>query len=156
MSKKRTQAERKANPRGPSWPAPATCPPELEGDGLLTWLRENASESVPSDAQLAAVKLIGADCIADVPYYAHGLHEQSLFTASVEDVRMYFNEHAPDAVFSEEGARLNGLCRRRAERHGFPITRWAMWGVHQARTMDEVRRAIGPCPLSPEQLRAVT
>jgi hypothetical protein len=150
MSKKRNGSSSR---RRKTRQVPATCPPQFEGDALLEWVRKNEPQRAPSDAQLAAVKLIGADYIATVPFHQHGLDDAHLFTASVEDVRAYFAEHDPDAVFTDEGARLNALCRRRAERHGFTTARWAMWGIHHARSLADVRRVIGPS--RDDQLRAV-
>jgi len=106
--------------------APAKVPPsELEGDALLGWLCEH--DQAPSDVELAAVELIGADTIADVPFHHYGLYDESIFTGSVDDVRTYFEREAPDAIFSDDAARLTGLLRTHAEAHNLPSSRWAQW-----------------------------
>jgi len=101
-------------------------PSQLEGDGLLAWLRESAPDRIPTEAELAAVELRGIDCIADVLYHRHLLYEDALYTVGVEDIRAYFQREAPAAVLSDDGARLNGLHRERAEREHTPLARWDM------------------------------
>ncbi|HXQ30128.1 MAG TPA: hypothetical protein VN848_12780, partial [Gemmatimonadales bacterium] len=54
------------------------------------------------------------------------LYEDALYSAGVDDVRAYFQREAPAAVFSDDGARLNGLHRERAEREHTPLGRWDM------------------------------
>ena len=73
------------------------------------------------------MELVGADCIADVPYGHHYLFEPTLLAASVIDTRAYFAREDPDAIFTEDGARLCGLLREHAERHGLPGARWGQW-----------------------------
>jgi hypothetical protein len=98
-------------------------PPQLQGDALLAWLRENAHEHLPTDAELAAVKLIGMDCT--IQAHAEWLYAE-LWHASVDEVRAYFEREAPDILQSDAGSRLNGLHRQRAERDGSPLARWGM------------------------------
>ena|SRR5271165_2646622 len=96
-----------------------------EGDGALAWIRANAPDCV-TDAELASVELQGIDLVADVPFHHHVLYDQSLITASVDEVRAYFTREAPDTLQSDDGARLNGLHRERAERDNTPGGRWGM------------------------------
>ena len=100
-------------------------PDNLEGDGLLKWLRENQSAYLPSDDQLAAVRLIGDDCIARHQWLFALAYDDLSPDTDIETVRAYFQKD-PYAVFSDDGARLNGLHRELAERHNLPNGRWGI------------------------------
>jgi hypothetical protein len=97
-------------------------PPQLEGDALLAWLREHDPDHAPTDDELAAVELIGADVTSESPEWLYA----ELWHAGADEVREYFEREASDIVQSDAGARLNGLHRERAERDGLPSGRWDM------------------------------
>ncbi len=128
MSRKRAVADRK---QSVSDAAPDTStetpPPQLEGDGLLRWLRNARSVFLPTADQLAAVNLHGEDCIVRYPWLVAVVEDDAtLASADVETVRTYFHKANPGAVYSDDGARLNGLHRELTERHGRPSARWGM------------------------------
>jgi hypothetical protein len=111
--------------------APDSIPESLQGDALLDWLHEHRPASVPTDAELAAVALIGEDLIREVDFHHYLLHDP-VDSMSVEEVRAYFKREETvhpvtmGAIQSDDGARLNGYHRVRAERLGRPVARWNM------------------------------
>ncbi len=125
MTSNRARAQRASEtPRAAT--STETPPDYLEGDALLRWLRENRSAFLPTDHQLASVRLTGEDCVARRPWlFAVGYDELTL-NADVETVRAHFHKADPCAVFSDDGARLNGLHRELAARHSLPNARWGM------------------------------
>jgi hypothetical protein len=93
---------------------PAKPPPLIEGDLLLSWLRENDPENVPTDRELAAVELIGTDCTDTHIAWLYA----DLWHASVDEVRAYWAAELPEILLTDAGARLNGYHREHPEHVG--------------------------------------
>jgi hypothetical protein len=93
------------------WP-----PSSARGDELFAWMRENDPDSCPTAEELANATPIGRDWVEEDAFLSDTiLYEGLAYDAPVDQVLEYFGNQWPDALFTEEGARVNGVLRERSE-----------------------------------------